>query len=292
MTTLVIGGATPATLHVLRYALGQPAIEVVGIATEDPGEVLAYRFVVDSAPTPFRGNATYKGDVLELAGRYGRGGLRHDHILVSTSLDSLIAGAREVDCLVLSETWPESGVDLGVRSVVRVGADVPDPVSDTVTRLADVLKVIAPIRQIFVSTSGRGNAAATPRESRLAARGNRVGSAAAVGRAGGPVALDIIEPLPARVFVTSTFIEFSEPVSDDALRRRLRSAGRGVLAGHIRQDEGPVGAQDVVGSPVSVLDVGTLHITDQTAAFAFFTDPIAVSTRLVVDLVSRSAGAE
>lgn len=48
-----------------------------------------------------------------------------------------------------------------------------------------------------------------------------------------------------------------------------------------------MGAADVVGSPASVLDLGTLQVADEAVSFAVLTDPMTARTRLAVEMIRR-----
>src|SRR5690606_32087293 len=110
------------------------------------GEDLAYAFVVDSAATAFRGTATYEDHTLVLAGRHGRGGLRHDNIPLHRSVADALSAGRQVDRVVVADDWADPVPDTDAR-VVRLD-EIPDPVSDTVDRLAAALGRVAPVRHL------------------------------------------------------------------------------------------------------------------------------------------------
>ncbi|MBF4769353.1 hypothetical protein ISU10_16415 [Nocardioides agariphilus] len=284
MTNVVIAGITPASMHLLRFALSQPTIEVVGIVTRQPGDELTYGFVNDSAASQFRGTAAIEDEKLVLAGRHGRGGLRHDLIPVYAELAEALAAARSVDCVVLAGAWEETG-DLDVPKVVRLGS-IADPVVDAVARVADALGRIGPVAHTFTATIGEANEGATQREQLVAARGVRAGDAVRPGQLAGGLSLDVIGAVPGRALVTSVFLVLGAQTDEESVLRRLRAAGRGALADCVRQDPGPMGSADVVGSPVAVLDLSTLRVDDARIAFALFVDPLAARTRLACAAVT------
>lgn len=287
MTNVVVAGTTPTSLHFLRQSLGQPTVEVVGLVTDDPDEV-AYAFVHDSAVTRFRGTATREADSLVLAGRHGRGGLRHDHIPLYASLDEALGNDRHVDCVVVAEGWPDLGEALDTP-VVRLDVDVPDPLADVVARVGEALAALAPVTHLFVTAVGGANPGETERDLLWARRGNRAGLSSRPGGGVASLECQVVGDAAERVVVSSVFAVFGEPITEEAVRRRLRSAGRNSLADSVRQEEGPVGTFDVLGSSASVLDLGSLQVTSDAVSLALFTDPLAARTRLALAQVSGSA---
>lgn len=287
MTNVVIAGVTPTSLHFLRQSLGQPTIELVGLVTSEPDGV-PYAVVNDSATTKFRGTAKLEGDSLVLAGRHGRGGLRHDHIPLFSQLGDALGNERTVDCVVVSEDWPDLGDDFSVP-VVRLDRDIPEPVADIVARVGEVLSTVAPLTHLFVNTVGAANPGSTSRDQNWARRGDRAGKSSRVAERGSvTIEAQLVGADAERVAVCQLFGVFGETVAEDAVRRRLRSAGRNRLAECLVQEEGPVGTLDVLGSALSVLDLGSVSVTGDAVALTIFVDPLAVRTRLALAQVSGS----
>lgn len=285
MTRVVVAGNTVRTRHFIRHALGQQTVEVVGIVDDTPAEELTYGLVTDSGPSRFRGTVEFEEGALVLAGRHGRGGLRHDHIPLYDDLDAALGSAGDVDALVVAEDRAHDARGTERLTVVTLGENVPSGLVDAVSRIAASLDATMPVRTALVSTAGAGNPTVTPRDRLVGLRGPRAGVAV---RAGGWAApsFELVGGADARVFVSSVFLVLAEETTEEAVLRKLRSAGRNVLAECLRQDPGPVASQDVVGSPMAVLDLSAVQVSGDVVALPLFVDPLAVEARLACDLVS------
>jgi glyceraldehyde-3-phosphate dehydrogenase/erythrose-4-phosphate dehydrogenase len=287
MTKVVVAGNTVRTRHFIRYALGRQTVEVVGIVDDGPAADLSYGLLTDSGPSQFRGTVEVLDGALVLAGRHGRGGLRHDHIPLYDDVDKAMESAGHVDALVLSEDRADEIRESEGRTVVSLGRSVPNAVSDAVSRIAASLDSSMPVCKVLVSTTGAANPTATSRDRLVELRGARGGLAV---RAAGWAApsFEVIGGPNDRVSVSSVFLVLKEHATEDAVRRRLHSAGRRALAECQRQDAGPVTSSDVVGSAAAVLDLSAVQVIGDVVALPLFVDSLAVEARLACDLVSEA----
>lgn len=290
MTGVVVVGADTSSLRFVRHALGEPAIEVLGIVPSGVSDAeLAYGFATDSATSPFRGTVETEPGSLVLAGRYGRGGLRHDRIPLYSSVADAVASSRRADCLVVGTHIRLDVAEAdGLRCVTL--AQVPDPVDDTVSQLVASLGPLGTLLGVFASTTGASTSRAGKRERLIAMRGSRAGtSVSPVDQADATLAMRVDAAGDGDVAVTTLFLQFAESVERDSVIRRLRSASRGALAASVRLVGGPVGSHDVAGSTTAVIDVGAVDVSANALGLALFTDVLAVRTRIACALVVNEA---
>lgn len=287
MTGVIVVGADTASLRFVRYALGQPTIEVLGIVPRQvPADVLAYAFATDSAAAPFRGTVEVESRTLLLAGRHGRGGLRHDRIPIYDDVHDALASGRLTDCLVVGGDDEAGSPDVSGVRMVRL-AEVPDPVQDTIAQVVSSVASLGHLRGAFASTTGAPEARVDNRGRLVASRGGRAGSSVSpVSRTGITLELRVGVPGFTDVTVTSLFLQFADPMERALVIRRLRSAARGPLAASIALADGPVGSNDVVGSTASVIDVGAVDVREDAVGLVLFTDTLAVRTRIACELVT------
>ncbi|SDS52844.1 hypothetical protein [Jiangella sp. DSM 45060] len=304
MTRVVVLGDTAATRYFLRQGLSIQQLEFVGLATGPDRERLAYGFEYGSAASRFKGTVEVGADAVVLAGRYGRGGLRHDTIPFLDVLGAAPGEPVAPDVVVLAADWdrplPEWLTSSAPR-VVRFGR--PTPVAAAVAPEAVVVpaavgwvagEIAAAVRPLSAVTAaavvavGAADPAGDPdRDSALAARGGAAGAVvspwpAADGVAGATVADGAVRAVATAVL----HLAVEEPVESAAVVRRITSTAR-----RTRLDvrSGPAGGADALGSADALVDASAVTASGRSVVVPFHCDVLTLEAALACDVATGAA---
>ncbi len=300
MARVVILGNTPSTRFFLRQGLGVQQIEIVGFAPGADRDHLPYAIEYGSGTSRFKGTAEIQEDVLVLAGRYGRGGLRHDRIPLLDAGTGDVGGPAP-DVVVLSEDW-EGRVPAGLlKSSPRlIGfGGVPhmgelDLVRVRPAPLWAVQTIVSALYQLSevtsVSVTSRGGTSGLPsrRSALLAARGDLPGQVchpwtATLDPGIGVLGTDVVEESSDRVTTSVLHVTLEQKTGQDQVLRRLKSAAR---RARLDLRTGPVGGRDASGLPSVVIDLSAVQVDARSITVPFFCDSRTVEAALACDLVT------
>jgi hypothetical protein len=304
MARVVILGNTPATRYFLRQGLGVQQVEVVGLAPGPDRGNLAYDYEYGSAASRFRGTVEVREDAVVLAGRYGRGGLRHDTIALFDGAD-VPPEASAPDAVVIAPDWDrEIPADLLKASprLIAFGTPripgAPDLTHVPPATLWTARTIAAAIRSPIATASlttwggaatwGGTGEPGSARAASLRSRGNAVGQAAHPWTAdlngNALVGIDL-GPASGDDDVTTSVLHLglAEETDADAVLRRLKSAARRSRL-DLRTD--PVGSRDASGSPAPVIDCSAVRASGRSVVVPFFCDARTVEASLACDLVT------
>lgn len=282
MTRVVVAGNTVRTRHFIKHALGEQDVEVVALVGDPADPTLGYGFVVDSGAAQFRGTAEIEGGTLVLAGRHGRGGLRHDKVPIFPDVSSALS-VGEVDAVVVGDELPDETEADGVR-VIRLGTDVPRASTDAAARVIGALSGLSGVVASTVTVVGATNPVDSARDRLLAVREHRGGIAVRPGPDG---SVEVLGDL-GRVAVLALSVVLEDPITIEAVQRRLRSAGRRELADSVRQLAGPIASRDVEGAAVAVLDLSAVQVSGQVVSVPLFVDALLYEARVASALARGS----
>ncbi len=299
MARVVILGNTPATRYFLRQGLGVQQVEVVGFAPGPDRGDLAYGLEYGSGASRFRGTVDVREDAVVLAGRYGRGGLRHDTIALLGG-DDIPPEASAPDAIVIAADWDrEIPADLRKASPRLIAFGTP-PVPDApdlvhvrpattwaAQAIAAAIQPLSPISTASVTTWGGAGDRRSPRSASLTARGNAPGQAvhpwaADLGTVG-LLGMDVGPDAGGDVTTSVLHLGLEAETEADAVIRRLKSAAR---RARLDLRTGPVGSRDAWGSPAPVIDLSAVRAAGRSVVVPYFCDARTVEAALACDLVT------
>lgn len=299
MTRVVVLGDTAATRYFLRQGLSIQQLEFVGLATGPDRERLAYGFEYGSAASRFKGTVEVGADAVVLAGRYGRGGLRHDTI---PFLDVLGTPGDPVkpDVVVLAEDWdrPLPGwLTESAPRVVRFGRPtsvvpeavvVPPAVGWVAGEIAAAVRPLSAVTAAaVVAVGGAGPAAGPDRAAAVAARGGAAGAVVDPWSAGdGVVGATVADGAQRAVATAVLHLAVEEPVEAAAVVRRITSTAR-----RTRLDvrPGPAGGADALGSADALVDASAVTAAGRSVVVPFHCDVRTLEAALACDVVAGLA---
>ncbi|WP_053204243.1 hypothetical protein [Jiangella muralis] len=298
MTRVVVLGDTAATRYFLRQGLSIQQLEFVGLATGPDRERLAYGFEYGSAASRFKGTVEVGADAVVLAGRYGRGGLRHDTI---PFLDMAASAGEPVkpDVVVLAADWdrPLPGwLTESAPRVVRFGRPtsvapeavvVPPAVGWVAGEIAAAIRPLSAVTAAAVLVDGGGVDGDPDRAAALAARGGAAGAVVDPWSAGDDiVAATVADGAPRAVATAVLHLAVEEPVEAAAVVRRITSAAR-----RTRLDvrPGPAGGADALGSAGALVDASAVTAAGRSVVVPFHCDVRTLEAALACDVTTGLA---
>ncbi len=233
-----------------------------------------------------------------LAGRYGRGGLRHDTI---PFLDVAAPAGEPVepDVVVLAADWdrPLPGwLTESAPRVVRFGRPasvapeavvVPPAVGWAAEEIAAAVRPLSAVAAAAVVAVGGGSGADPDRASALAARGGAAGAVVSPWPAADGVAgVTVVDGAERAVATAVLHLAVEEPVEAAAVVRRITSAAR-----RTRLDvrPGPAGGADALGSADALVDASAVTAAGRSVVVPFHCDVRTLEAALACDLATGLA---
>lgn len=304
MARVVVLGNTAATRHFLRQGLGIQQLEFTGLAAGPDRDLLAYGFEYGSGASRFRGTVEVRDDAVVLAGRYGRGGLRHDTIpfLDPGAADDPATAAAKPDVVVVGEAWdgpvPAPLLEPAPR-LVRFGPPgpvlpdavaVPAAVAWAANTVVDAVRPLAAVTAASVVAVGTEPASGTGRVAALAVRGGAPGRVCHPWPAGPDPAVagvDVVGGAPEPVATAVVQLAVEQPVEAAAVARRLAAAARRT---RLEVRPGPLGSADALGSAAGLVDASAVAVAGRAVVVAVHCDVLTLRAALACDLATGGAG--